>query len=72
MKTIDKIVRTLLCLIGMIFQVIATSIGYITGIIWTGYMAIRGRNYKKVFTTLNDHVARDFIWILDEIKFCAR
>lgn len=63
----DKFVRTVLAIIGAVFEIIAFAICYILGLVWVLYLAIRKRNYKKVFTKLNKGAAKEFKSIISVI-----
>lgn len=69
MKKFDKFIRLLLAIFGESFDLLAVIVKYILGLLWTGYSAIRGKNFKKVFDHLNYHASEDLKWIFDEIRF---
>lgn len=65
----DKIVWTMLGTIGSIFEIPRLVIRYTLGLVWTAYMAIRGKNFRKVFSKLNNNLIDDIKWVLDEFKY---
>ena len=65
----DKIVRAILGFTGAIFEIPRLIIQYVLGLIWTAYMAIRGKNFKLVFRKLNAGTRIEIEWVLDEFKF---
>ena len=69
MKKFDKIIRLFIAIIGESFDLLAVIAKYILGLLWTGYSAIRGKNFKKVFNHLNHCAGEDIKWILDEVRF---
>lgn len=69
MKTIDKLVRLVLGWAGAILDIPALMIKYVFGLIWTAYMLIRGRDFKKVFSKLNSGTLDNVKWLIDEFKF---
>jgi hypothetical protein len=68
-KTIDKIVRTTLGFVGTATEIPRLVIKYGLGLCWTGYTAIRGKDFKVVFSKLNSGMANEIKWVLDEFKF---
>lgn len=54
MKVLDKIIRTILALIGETFHVITNIIKYVLGFIWILYGLIRGKDFNKLFHHLNN------------------
>ncbi len=65
----DKTIRAILGWIGAIFEIPRLIIKYILGLIWTAYMAIRGKDFKLVFSKLNAGMVGEIKWVLDEFKF---
>ena len=65
----DKIVHTILGIIGATFEIPRLIVRYGLGLTWTGYMAIRGKDAKIVFSKLNTAMVDDIRWVLDEFKF---
>lgn len=65
----DKIIRAILGFIGTTFEIPRLTIKYILGLIWTGYMAIRGKNFKLVFSKLNTGMVSEIKWVLDEFRY---
>ena len=69
MKTIDKIVRLILGLIGTVFEIPRLIIKYMLGLVWTVYVLVRGKDFKLVFSKLNAGMIDEISWVLDEFKF---
>jgi hypothetical protein len=67
MNKADKIVRGTLGCVGLSFDILTFGVKYGLGLIWTGYNALRGKNYKLIFRKLNQGSANEFKWIKDEI-----
>lgn len=67
MKTTDKIVRGVLGCVGVSFDILTFGAKYGLGLIWTGYNALRGKDYKRIFHKLNKGSTNEFKWIRDEI-----
>ena len=69
MKTIDKLVRLVLGWSGALLDIPTLMIKYVFGLIWTAYMLIRGKDFKKVFSKLNAGTIDNIKWLRDEFKF---
>ena len=63
----DDFVRTVLGIIGAVFEICNFLICYIIGLIWVLYLTIRKHNFKKMFTKLNKNAVQEFKSILSVI-----
>lgn len=69
MESMDKIVRLILGFAGNVFEIPRLVIKYVLGLIWTAYMLVRRKNFKLVFSKLNEAMIDEIKWVLDEFKF---
>lgn len=55
MNIADKIIRTVIAIIGETFAVITTLVKYVLAMIWITYRTMRGKNFKKMIRRANRH-----------------
>ena len=59
MSKFDIFIRTIIAIIGEIFQIKVTIIKYMLGFIWITYRTIRGKNFINMFHKLNSDFVRE-------------
>lgn len=63
----DKVVRTVLAIIGTISEMINFVVCSILGFIWLIYKTIRGKNFKKMFAKFKQDAAKELKSIISVI-----
>lgn len=64
----DKIIRTIIAIIGETLAVITTLVKYMLGIIWITYRSFRGKNFKRMFRKLNRYCVNELKISWDVIR----